>query len=139
MKKDLGIAILLVILCAIAAYMNPRFLNVYNLQNNARLIGMYGIFGIGLGVVIITGGIDLSVGSVFALQGVILAVMLRGGTLTLIPEMRLTQNFVLHTVVLNLHELPWLLAIAISMTIVLLLGLIHAILIVKFKMQPFIV
>ena len=38
---------------------------------------MYGIFRIGMGLVIITGGIDLSVGSVFALQGVVLAMMLR--------------------------------------------------------------
>ena len=43
--------------------LNPRFLSVANLQNMARLIGMYGIFSIGAGIVIITGGIDLSVGS----------------------------------------------------------------------------
>ena len=42
----------------------------------ARLIGAFGIFSIGAGVVIITGGIDLSVGSVFALLGVLLSIFL---------------------------------------------------------------
>ncbi|HVT89941.1 MAG TPA: ABC transporter permease [Tepidisphaeraceae bacterium] len=139
MKKDLGITMLLLVLCGIAYYLNPVFLSRYNLQNTARLIGMYGIFSIGLGIVIITGGIDLSVGSVFALQGVLLAVMLRGGTLTLVPAMRFTDTLQLHTFVLHMPQLPWILAILISMAAVLLLGLFHAILIVKFKMQPFIV
>ena len=64
MKKELGIFILLVVLCIIVSILNPRFLAGANLQNMARLIGAYGIFSIGIGIVIITGGIDLSVGSV---------------------------------------------------------------------------
>src|SRR5918911_2143702 len=76
MRKELGTFILLVVLCVIVAAINPRFLGGANLQNMARLIGMYGIFSIGLGLVIITGGIDLSVGSVFALLGVLMSMML---------------------------------------------------------------
>src|SRR5256886_14655737 len=76
MRKELGLFILLVLLCIVVAILNPSFLASANLQNMARLIGMYGIFSIGLGVVIITGGIDLSVGSVFALLGVLLSIML---------------------------------------------------------------
>src|SRR5213592_3043364 len=76
MKKELGTFFLLVILCIVVAVLNPRFLAGANLQNMARLIGAYGIFSIGLGMVIITGGIDLSVGSVFALLGVLLSMML---------------------------------------------------------------
>ena len=76
MKKELGIFILLVVLCVVVSLINPRFLGGANLQNMARLIGMYGIFSIGLGLVIITGGIDLSVGSIFALLGVVLSIML---------------------------------------------------------------
>jgi ribose transport system permease protein len=76
MKIELGIFILLVVLCVVVAAINPRFLGADNLQNTARLIGMYGIFSIGLGIVIITGGIDLSVGSVFALLGVLMSMML---------------------------------------------------------------
>src|ERR1051325_2028983 len=73
MKKELGIFILLVVLCAAVSVLNPRFLSAANLQNTARLIGAYGIFSIGVGVVIITSGIDLSIGSMMALLGVLLS------------------------------------------------------------------
>src|SRR5215470_12346742 len=76
MKKELGILILLVILCVIVSVINPRFLAAANLQNTARLIGAFGIFSLGLGLVIITGGIELSVGSMMALLGVLLSMML---------------------------------------------------------------
>ena len=45
-------------------------------RTSARLVGTYGIFSIGVGIVIITGGIDLSVGSICALLGVLLSMML---------------------------------------------------------------
>src|SRR5947209_17086060 len=76
MRKELGTFILLIILCVVLAVLNPAFIGGPNLQNLARLIGIYGIFSIGLGLVIITGGIDLSVGSVFALLGVVLSIFL---------------------------------------------------------------
>ena len=76
MRKELGTFVLLVALCIVLAVLNPSFLSGANLQNLARLVGIYGIFSIGLGIVIITGGIDLSVGSVFALLGVLLSIFL---------------------------------------------------------------
>jgi ribose transport system permease protein len=115
MKKELGILILLVVLCIVVTIANPRFIGASNLTNMARLIGMYGIFSIGMGLVIITGGIDLSIGSVFALQGIILAIMLR--------------------------EWNWSWPIAVVATIVgaMLLGSMHGFFIAKVRMQPFIV
>ena len=76
MRKELGTFVLLVVLCIVLAILNPSFISGVNLQNLARLIGIYGIFSIGLGLVVITGGIDLSVGSVFALLGVLLSIFL---------------------------------------------------------------
>ena len=76
MKKELGIFILLIVLCIIVSVYNPNFLLAINLQNLARQIGAFGIFSIGLGLVIITGGIELSVGSLMALLGVLLSMML---------------------------------------------------------------
>jgi len=115
MKKELGITVLLVVLCIIVTAINPRFLGASNLTNMARLIGMYGIFSIGVGLVIITSGIDLSIGSVFALQGVILAIMLRG------------------------WNWPWPLAVLATVLGVMLLGAMHGWFIAKIRMQPFIV
>jgi ribose transport system permease protein len=121
MKKELGTFLLLVLLCALVPVVErilgqePRFLSVTNLQNMARLIGMYGIFSIGLGLVIITGGIDLSVGSVFALLGVLLSMMLT--------------------------EWGWPSALAVLATIGIGTGLgaLHGLLITKVRVQPFIV
>jgi ribose transport system permease protein len=76
MRKELGIFILLIVLCVVVSVINPRFLIAANLQNMGRLIGGFGIFSLGLGVVIITGGIELSVGSMMALLGVLLSMML---------------------------------------------------------------
>src|SRR5918912_3348806 len=76
MKKELGIFILLIVLCIVVSVINPNFLLTINLQNLARQIGAFGIFSIGLGLVIITGGIELSVGSMMALLGVLLSMML---------------------------------------------------------------
>lgn len=115
MKKELGIFALLVLLCAVVALLDPRFLAPANLQNTARLIGAYGIFSIGLGLVIITGGIDLSVGSAFALLGVLLSIFL--------TEWQLSP----------------LLAVSATILIAMLLGALHALLITKVNLQPFIV
>lgn len=115
MKKELGISVILVVLCIVVAILNPRFLSGANLQNIARLIGMYGIFSIGVGVVIITGGIDLSVGSIFALLGVLLYYML-------------VQ-----------WALPWPIAVTFIILVALLLGSFHGFLVTKVKLQPFVV
>ena len=115
MRKELGIFILLVILCVIVSIMNPRFLAGANLQNMARLIGAYGIFSIGIGIVIVTGGIDLSVGSVFALLGVLLSMMLTEWGWAAVP------------------------AVLVVISIGLGLGYLHGLLITRLSLQPFIV
>lgn len=115
LRKEAGIFALLVALCIVVSLLNPRFLSATNLQNMARLIGMYGIFSLGLGLVIITGGIDLSVGSVFALLGVLLSIML---------------------VDAHWHPLLAVVAVLLAGTA---LGNIHGLLITRLKLQPFIV
>jgi ribose transport system permease protein len=115
MKKELATLLLLVVLCVIVTALNPRFVSPANLQNTARLVGAFGIFSLGLGLVIITGGIDLSVGSAFALLGVLLSIML------------------------TTWQLPWMLAIGIVIAIGALLGAFHGFLITRLGLQPFIV
>lgn len=72
--KEAGLAILLFVLCLFVSIKNSAFLSALNLQNTGQLIGLFGILGLGMAVVIVTGGIDLSVGSVCALLGVLMAV-----------------------------------------------------------------
>jgi ribose transport system permease protein len=114
-RKELSILILLVVLCIIVAVMNPQFLSAANIQNTSRLIGTYGIFSIGVGIVVITGGIDLSVGSMFALLGVLLSMMLT-----------------------EWHWPPSL-SVAAILALGSVLGLLHGMLITRLRLQPFIV
>lgn len=70
-RKNLGLLILILVVSAVVAFLNPRFLSPVNLSNTANLIGLFGIFAIAQAFVIISGGIELSSGSVIALLGVI--------------------------------------------------------------------
>jgi len=61
-KKDLGLAVLVLVVGTVVAAINPRFLSPINLANTANLIGLYGLFTIAEAFVIVTAGIELSVG-----------------------------------------------------------------------------
>ncbi|MBX7171008.1 MAG: ABC transporter permease [Pyrinomonadaceae bacterium] len=115
MKKELGIFVILAIVCVTLAILSPEFITATNLQNNARLIGIYGIFAIGMGIVIMTGGIDLSVGSVSALLGVVLSMLLVE------------------------WKIPPFLAVLIVILLTTALGFLNGVLITKVKLQAFIV
>ena len=114
-RKDIAVALLLTVLCAVVALASPQFLSVANLQNVGRLVGTYGIFSIGVGLVIISGGIDLSVGSICALLGVLLSMML-----------------------VEWHWPP-IVAVAAALAIGACLGAVHGVLITRLRLQPFIV
>ena len=114
-RKEISVLLLLAVLCGVVAMASPQFLSTTNIQNMARLIGTYGIFSIGVGFVIITGGIDLSIGSICALLGVLLSMML--------------------------VEWQWPPAVAVGAVLALgsVLGAAHGLLITRLRLQPFIV
>src|SRR5215218_2301307 len=114
-KKDLGLFVLILVVGGITAFLNPRFLSPVNLVNMANLIGLFGLFAIGEGLVIITGGIELSVGSMFALIGVIFT------------DLMVNQG------------LPWQLVMPVAIGMGAGLGAIHGFLITRLNMQPFVV
>jgi len=60
-------AVLLLIVLAIFAILTPEFYGAYSLGNLGRVLGEFLLMAIGQTIVVITGGIDLSVGSIFAL------------------------------------------------------------------------
>ncbi|MCB8876116.1 ABC transporter permease [Acidisoma silvae] len=114
-KKDLGLLILIVVVGIVVATLNPRFLLPINISNTANLVGLFGLSAIGQSIVIITGGIELSVGSAIALVGVLFV------------------DFVAN------EGVPWPVALVLMIALGTLLGLIHGLLITKLKLQPFIV
>ena len=115
MKKTLGIFGLLVVICTLTAIKNPNFISAYNIENTIRWTALYGILSIGVTYVIISGGIDLSIGSVVGLVGSTLGWMLavRG------------------------YSIP--VALAAAFVISLCIGLAHGLLVTKMKLQPFVV
>jgi ribose transport system permease protein len=114
-KKDLGLFVLILVVGAITAILNPVFLSPVNLSNMANLVGLFGIFSIGIGIVIITGGIDLSVGSMFALIGVIFIDLMAN------------------------QGMAWQLVLPVAIGLGICFGLIHGVLVTRFNMQPFVV
>lgn len=60
--------------CAVFAFLSPSFLTLNNFINVTLQIAIYGILAVGMTVVMISGGIDLSIGSIVALAGVIAAI-----------------------------------------------------------------
>ncbi|UFZ03960.1 ABC transporter permease [Bradyrhizobium ontarionense] len=114
-KKDLSLLVLILVVGAVVALINPRFLYAGNLSNTANQIGMFGIFSIAEACVIIIGGIELSVGSVIALLGVLFI-----------------------DLIVN-HDVNWILAFALIIAGGLAIGAAHGTLVTKMKIQPFVV
>jgi len=115
MKKLLGIFGLFAAIFVVTAVLNRQFVSAYNLQNLVSWTSLFGIISIGAAFVIITGGIDLSIGSVVGLVGSLMAWLLTqkgwsvAGTLTLV------------------------------LTVSIAIGLAHGLLITKLRLQPFVV
>lgn len=114
-KKDLSLLSLILVVGAVVAFINPRFLLVGNLSNTANQVGMFGVFSIAEAFVIITGGIELSVGSVIALLGVLFI-----------------------DLIVN-HGVNWIAASALIIAGGLLIGAVHGALVTKMRIQPFVV
>jgi len=115
MKKILGILGLLIVVCVVTALLSDRFLTAYNVENLIRRTSLFGILSIGVAFVIITSGIDLSIGSIVCLVGC--------GLPWLLTVKGVSVPVALVVVVLISGGL----------------GLLHGTIITKLKIQPFVV
>lgn len=68
-----GLLIALIIVCAVLSVLTPRFLTVQNLMIIVTQVSINALLAFGVTFVIITGGIDLSIGSIVAVTGVVAA------------------------------------------------------------------
>lgn len=68
----------LIILCLIVSIIAPRFLTLGNITNVLTQVSVNAIIALGMTFVILTGGIDLSVGSIVAISGAVAAYMVKG-------------------------------------------------------------
>jgi ribose transport system permease protein len=77
--RQFGTILGLIVLSLVLWAMTPHFLTVPNLLNIAQQTSINAIVAVGMTFVIISGGIDLSVGSIVAMSGVVLGVALQAG------------------------------------------------------------
>jgi ribose transport system permease protein len=121
MKKLLGITLLLLVVAIATTLLShdPEagylFLSPYNLENLLQRIGLYGLLGLGAAFVIVTGGIDLSIGAMVCVAGCVL------------PWLLVEQG------------LPAPLAVLAVSALCGLLGAWHGFLITRLGLQPFVV
>ena len=128
LMKRFGPLMFLLVLMAVFAVMNPNFINPVNLFNVMRQISITGLIALGMTFVILTAGIDLSVGSLLAFCGMIAAVVAKGGSAnTLSLESAGTQGF------------GWFAALAAALVVGAVCGAIQGLVITRFKVPPFVV
>lgn len=122
MKKLVGIAALLAIVALVATWASYdasvgryTFLSAYNLENLLRRVGLFGVLSVGAAFVIVTGGIDLSIGAVVCVAGCLLPWLVRD------------------------VGLPPVLALPCVLAVCAAIGLWHGVLVVGVGLQPFVV
>ncbi len=115
LKNLLGILAALAIICVVLSILNPKFFQLKNFITILRTTSINAIVAYGMTFVIITGGIDLSVGSVMSLGGVLCSMLIaRTGCGVLVSMLA-------------------------GLSIGVLIGLINGLCITKFSLAPFIV
>ena len=120
--------IFLAILMAVFATLQPRFLSTINLLNVLRQVSISGLLAIGMTFVILTAGIDLSVGSLLAFCGLAAAVVAKGSA---------TGNFA--ALGGAAAGYGWATALLVAVVIGLAGGLVQGAAITKAKVPPFVV
>ena len=104
----------LIVFSVIVAFINSRFMTTSNILNILRQTSINAVIATGMTFVILTGGIDLSVGSILGFSGAVAAMMLASGVDSII-------------------------AIPVALIVGLVVGALNGVLISKGKLQPFIV
>ncbi len=112
--REFMVLMAVIVLSIIIYAFNQNFLTPYNIQVIVRQVAIFGILGIAETAVIITGGIDLSPGSMLAFNGVMVGLLMMWGV-----------------------DAP--LAIAILLVLCIVIGLYHGAMITRLGLVPFIV
>jgi len=123
--KKYGIVLILLALFILMSILSPAFLKTRNLLNVVRQISVIGLIGMGVTMVIITTGIDLSSGSVIALAAVVAASLAQrvGWDAAMYP---------------NLVGLPVIIPVLVGLAVGTTCGFLNGSIIAKFKIPPFI-
>jgi ribose transport system permease protein len=122
--KGIGPVVALVLLCIAGALLNPDFATVDNMMNVLTRTAFIGIIAVGMTFVIVSGGIDLSVGS--------MAALIAGGMIVAMNALATGARPPSATVVIAL-------GIALALAFGALFGVAHGLLVSRGRIEPFIV
>jgi ribose transport system permease protein len=115
MHNEILLLLVVIFLITIATMINPRFLGIDNIKTMSRDIAILAIGATGVGFVILTGGMDLSVGSMIAVGGVMSGIF-----------------------IVN-NGLPIWLGVLLTLLVGLLVGVFHGTYVTKLKMHGFLI
>ncbi len=114
MSRLLGILLMVLVLYGLLLEQFPQARSAANHYDLARRLGFYGVLTLGVGVLIIAGGIDLSIGSLVGLGAVVFGLLLE-------------------------KEIAPVLAALVVLAGSVVIGLVHGLLVTKLNLQPFLV
>jgi inositol transport system permease protein len=127
--EKFGVLLFLILLIIFFASQNPRFLSLRNVFNILTDVSIYGIMAVGMTLVILTAGIDLSVGAIMALAAICGAAVVKGtGEMrSATPDPGAFGGY------------SWLIALVICVTLGAAVGYIQGKTSTRFRIPPFIV
>jgi len=126
--QSLVLIVIIVAICVITAVVNPRFLRIQNLINIFQQISILGIVACGIGMLLVAGQIDISVGTQVSLMGVILSMVIQ--RMLGLPD----GNVSAWQAALGIP-----LAVAVTFVVGFLLGLLNGIVVIKSRASSFII
>lgn len=111
--RELSVIVAIIIMFIVFGMLNPIYLSGQNIIDILDQATIYGLMGVGITMVIITGGIDLSVGSVLAFAGCVMAQM-------------------------AVRKVSPVVCVLVGLAVACAMGLLNGTLVSKMKLQPFI-
>lgn len=121
-----GVLIFMILLLIFFQSQNSNFLSQRNILNILTEVSIYGIMAVGMTFVILTAGIDLSVGSILAVCAILAAKLIKGDNFTVVDANAW-------------GGMSWLIGLAICMVMGTVIGWLHGLGVTRLRLPPFIV
>ncbi len=113
----------LIAIIVVFSILSPNYFTIANLLTMSSHVAVYAILSIGMLLVILNGGIDLSVGSTLGISGMVAGFLMQGVHLKLLG--------------ISLYPAVWVVVI-VSCAVGALIGLVNGVLVARFKVAPFV-
>jgi erythritol transport system permease protein len=113
----------LIAIIVVFSFLSPNYFAVSNFLTMSSHVALFAILAIGMLLVILNGGIDLSVGSTFGLAGVVAGFLMQGVTVTQLG--------------IVLYPPVWV-VVVLSVALGAFIGLINGVLVARFKVPAFV-